>query len=351
LITAVVVNWNGQHYLEECLASILDQDPAPAEVILADNHSADGSREFVAERFPQVQILDTGSNGGPGAARNAGVRQASHERVLLVDNDVVLQPGTLRRLAETMDRQPAAAMVQARSLCYDRTDVVHYDAADLHYLGLLLLRNFFVPLAEASHPDGPVGGGIGLCFLTDRVKFQAVGGFHEPLFFYFEDTDFAWRLRLAGYTIHVDPDALVLHRSGTPELSMRSGAAMPKSRTFYHSRNRWAVLLTCLRWRTLLVLLPPQLLYTATHFVFAVTRGHGIAWWQGKWSLLRLAPEVMQWRRAAQRSRRMRDRDLLTAAPLSLNPGIGERGLLRQVRSLLDRFYALYWRLARPLCG
>ena len=103
MITAVVVNWNGVHYLEECLQSILEQDPPPAEVLLADNHSDDGSREFVAERFPSVRIVDTGDNQGPGKARNAGVENASHDRVLLVDNDVILEPGALRSLVATFD--------------------------------------------------------------------------------------------------------------------------------------------------------------------------------------------------------------------------------------------------------
>jgi len=351
LITAVVVNWNGKHYLEECLQSILEQEPPPAEVIVADNHSSDGSREFVAERFPGVRVVDTGHNGGPGRARNVGVEQASHERILLVDNDVVLQPGALASLGRTLDSHSKAAMVQARSLCHDRPEVVHYDWSELHYLGLLLLRNFYCPLGEARPPEGPVGGAVGLCFLIDRSKYREVAGFHEELFFYFEDTDFALRLRMAGHEIWVDPEAHVLHRGGTSDLSMRDSTAMPQNRTYYHSRNRWAVLLTCLRIRTLIVLLPAQLVYAMVHLVFALSRGHGIAWFRGKLSLLRLLPTIGRWRRAAQKIRTVPDRDLLVSGAISLNPGIAERGAAAMLRRALDRFYSLYWRLLRRLCG
>lgn len=350
LVTAVVVNWNGVHYLEECLRSILEQDPPPAEVIVADNHSSDGSREFVAEHFPGVKVVDTGHNGGPGRARNVGVEHASQELVLLVDNDVVLRPGVLAQLTRTREAH-GRAIVQARSLCHDRPDVVHYDHSELHFLGLLLLRNFFRPLAEATAHDEPAGGMVGLCVLLSREQYAAIGGFHEEFFFYFEDTDFALRARMSGHEIRVDAGALVLHRGGTADLSMRDSAAMPEIRTYYHSRNRWILLLTCLRLRSLLVLLPAQLVYAAVHFAFAVSKGHGIAWWRGKWGVVRLLPQIRRWRRVSQRTRVVRDRDLLVAKPMTLNPGIAEGGAARVVRRTLDRFYALYWKLARPLCG
>ena len=104
-------------------------------------------------------------------------------------------------------------------------------------------------------------------------------------------------------------------------------------------------------WRTLLVLLPPQLVYTFMHFLFALSMGHGMAWIRGKFGLLRMLPDAWRWRARAQRLRVVRDRDLLTASPLTLTPGIADRGWLRGLRRVLDSFYAFYWRLARPLCG
>ena len=55
VISAIVVNWNGKDYLSDCLRALLQQVPPPDEVIVADNHSDDGSREFVAEHFPGVR--------------------------------------------------------------------------------------------------------------------------------------------------------------------------------------------------------------------------------------------------------------------------------------------------------
>ena len=322
MISAVVINWNGRHYLEDCLTAVLAQEPAPAEVLLVDNHSTDGSREFCAERFPSVRVVDTGYNAGPGYARNMGVTSAQHDRVLLLDNDVVLQPGNLAELTATMDAHPGTALVQARGLCGHDETVIHYDGSELHMLGLLVLHNWFVPRAEAQPAREQNGGLVALCFLADRDRYLAVGGFNADLFILFEDTDLAWRLRMRGDVVRLAPQAEVLHGAGTQDISMRGPEAVyPARRIYLHSRNRWMVLLTCMHWRTLILLLPPQMGYEFAQFVFACAKRHPVAWLHGKWDLLRALPRVWRWRRLAQRGRSVPDRELLVAESFTLKPG------------------------------
>ena len=114
MISAIVVNWNGRDYLRPCLEALLAQPPLD-EVLLVDNHSDDGSREMVAEKFPDVRIIDTGGNLGPAHARNVGVAEARNELCLLLDNDVVVQEGAVGELERVMATTPRAGMAQARS--------------------------------------------------------------------------------------------------------------------------------------------------------------------------------------------------------------------------------------------
>jgi hypothetical protein len=352
VISAIVVNWNGAAYLRECLSALLAQDPRPAEILVVDNHSEDGSRELVAADFPEVRTIDTGRNGGPCLARNVGMAAARHELCLLLDNDVVLHPGALRELLAVLEREPRAGIVQARSVCGDRRDVVHYDGAELHFLGTLVLRNWFRPLATAVDPDGPIGAAIALCCLTRRSLYQTVGGFDERLFILYEDNQFSYKLRMRGYTVHLAPRAICTHLAGTAGLSVRSVAdRYPGRRTFLHSRNRWYVLLTCMRWRTFFLTMPAQLVYGMVYAVFGHRRGHVRDWWLGKWDLLKLIPTAVRSRKVAQRDRTVADRDLLCAAPMTLNPGLAERGIAGALRRALDRFFEAYWWLVRRLCG
>ena len=148
-VAIVILNWNRADDTLACVRSLRLQRDADFEILLVDNHSDDGSREWVAQNFPAVRVLDTGRNGGPCLARNLGVQGARHELCLLLDNDVVLEPGAIAGLLAVMQREPRAGMVQARSLCGDDASVIHYDGGELHFLGTLVLRNWFTPRAAA----------------------------------------------------------------------------------------------------------------------------------------------------------------------------------------------------------
>jgi len=351
VVSAIVVNWNGRDYLPACLDALLAQEPPPAEVLVVDNHSTDGSRELVAARYPTVRVIDTGRNAGPCHARNVGAEAAAHELCLFVDNDVVLHQGALRELLACLAADPRAAMVQARSLCGDDENVVHYDGGDLHFLGTLVLRNWYQPRSAAADPGGPVGAAIALCFLCKRSAYREVGGFDENLFILYEDNEFSWKLRMRGHTTWASPRALCTHHGGTKGLSVRGVGEYPGRRTFLHSRNRWYVLITCMRWRTFLLTMPAQLIYGIVYAGFGVRRGHLRDWLRGKWELLKMLPQAVRARGPAQRGRTVPDRELLVAAPVTLNPGLAEKGAAAALRRGLDRFFAGYWAVVRRLCG
>ncbi|MDA0372948.1 MAG: glycosyltransferase family 2 protein [Planctomycetota bacterium] len=352
MISAVVINWNGREYLEGCLGSLLAQEPRPDEVILVDNHSGDGSREFAAERFPSVRVVDAGANVGPARARNLGVLSAAGDRVLLVDNDVVLPPGTLSALVATLDADPRCAAVQARSVCADQTDVLHYDTADLHVLGTLVLHGFFAPRAVVPPPVDPVGAVIALCLLVRRDAFEDVGGFCARMFILYEDNDLSYRLRMRGHTLRTAPDTAVLHAGGTAGLSFRSpDARYAGRRVTLHTRNRWLLLLRCMRWRTLVLTAPIQLLYAVVYTAFAASRGAFLAAMRGHLEAALAVPWALRARRSIQQRRVVADRDLLVALPMTANPGLADRGPKAWIRRGLDLVCRAWWSLVRPLCG
>lgn len=344
-VSAVVVNWNGARYLRACLTALdaLDLD----EVLVVDNASTDGSLELVEAEFPGVRLVQLGENAGPARARNVGMEAARNRWVLALDNDVVVPPDLLESLAWAATSRPGVAAVQPRSVFADEPDRVHYDGGALHYAGLLSLRNWYAPLAEARGEGAvEVGAFVSLCALVDRHALLRLGGYDERFFILFEDLDLSCRLRLAGRTILCAEDVVVRHDAGTPELSFRRGDDYPRSRVFYHSRNRWLYLFKCPRWRTLLLAAPGLLLYELAWLLFVLRRGELGAWWRGKRAFLAELPRSRALRRAAQRARVRGDRGLLVGGPLTLTPALASRAT-RALDALLAGWWALAGRLAR----
>ncbi len=351
-VSAVVCNFNGERYLPECLDALLALEPGPAEILVVDDGSTDGSVELLRSKFESVRVLELGANRGPCAARNAGLAAAEHRAVLCVDNDVVLRPDVLAKLSEAFASEPESAAIQVRSVVYDEPEIVHYDGANLHFAGLLALRNFYKPL-ESAEGSGvvEVNGLIALTMLLDREAVGEVGGFDETLFYLMEDYDLALRLRLYGYRLFVHEEAIVLHKGGTPGLSFREGVHYPGRRAYFHSRNRLMILLKSYHWRTLLFCSPALLLYEFVWLGFSLLKGNFMPTARGKLAVLvRLLP-LMEMRRRVQDERRVHDRDIFVGGPLTLTPQLLGKPAARAAAKLLDRFLRGWWVLVRPFCG
>src|SRR5438093_10242168 len=103
LASIVILNWNGKELPERCVPSVLEAvraDGRDHEVLVVDNGSTDGSVQFLRENFPRVRLLSLPENLGFAEGNNAGVRAALHDIVVLVNNDMVVDPGFLRPLLE-----------------------------------------------------------------------------------------------------------------------------------------------------------------------------------------------------------------------------------------------------------
>lgn len=346
-ISAVVVNYNGEHYLEACLRSLQGQTVPPDEIVVVENASTDGSLNVLNSHFRDVELVRMTTNVGPCIARNVGMRAAKYRFVLLVDNDVVLEPRVLERLREELERRPDAVMAQPRSVFKSDPGRIHYDGGRIHYVGLISLFHFGEADGRAVVPAvEEIDVGISLCLLLDKKEAIDAGGFDEAFFILFEDLDLSHRLRLAGHRILKVNDALALHDDGTAGISFREERAdYPERRVFFHSRNRWLYMAKCYRLWTLLVCLPGILVYEAAWFLFALKEGHAGAWLRGKGAFLKAFREARRKRRWVQRRRKIGDRELLVGGPLTLSPNLAaSRGLGAR---LLDGALRAWWGLCR----
>jgi GT2 family glycosyltransferase len=222
-VAVVIPNYNGARWLPGVLASVEAQSAAPAEVLVVDDGSTDGSVALLAERFPDVRVLALGANGGFARAANAGIAAVSAETVALVNTDVLLAPDWLERAAAALAAAPRAAAVATKlvdledpALLYDAGDVLRRD-------GACEQRGRFERDTGRYDVPGEVFSACAGAALYRRSAVLGVGGFEERFGTYLEDVDLGLRLRLAGWRCRWEPRAVARHAGGASSAALRHG--------------------------------------------------------------------------------------------------------------------------------
>jgi hypothetical protein len=348
-ISACVINHNGAHYLAESLPAVMDAVPPFAEIVVVDDASLDGSVELVEKRFPNVRLVRLPLNSGPGAARNLGLREARHDRVLFIDNDVRVTPDCASILDRMLEAYPRVVAAMPSVVYADRPDTVQYDGADCHFLGQQILTGQDAPVASRPTDSRPMSSLVTCCFLLDRSRLPDGATFDESLFTQYEDHDFGVRLRALGGELLSVPEALCYHGSGTVGLSIRQLGGYSRIRVLGLIRNRWALILKTWSLRTLFLLAPLLAVHELVQLVMVIKRGWLREWLHAVWWILTHSRELLEKRRRVQRAKEVPDRQLLKDGPLPFRPDLASDILERAGQRALNGLATAYWRLVAPL--
>jgi GT2 family glycosyltransferase len=348
-VTLCIINYNGERHLPRTMEAARRSALRFDEVLLVDDASPDRSVALVRECWPEVKILAQQTNGGPGAARNAGYRAARNELVLFIDNDVALTPECAGRLRSALLARPDAAAAMPRVLYADRPGVIQYEGADCHYLGLMALRRQDQPVAEAPTDVTETQSVVTCALLVHRGRRGTGLPFDPTFIFNYEDHDFGVRTRIAGHAVLAVPDATVLHGEGTAGLSFRQGRERSPIRVYCLIRNRWRILLQSFQLRSLLLLAPCLVVYEVVQLAGVAKKGWLGIWLRAAGWMLANPGTILRRRREVQRARRVSDRAFLVGGPLPFTPGLAAGGIERLIRDGLDRLVGGYWRVVRRL--
>src|SRR5205807_1406959 len=127
-VAVIVPNWNGRRWLGQCLRALSEQTSPPAELIIVDNGSSDGSLELVAD-VPEARIIELHRNTGFANAVNVGIEAAQSEAVALLNTDVILDTDWIRRTTLRLCADPGLAAVGCKMLQMDDPTLI-YDTGD-----------------------------------------------------------------------------------------------------------------------------------------------------------------------------------------------------------------------------
>jgi GT2 family glycosyltransferase len=227
-IDVVVVCWNDREKITTALDSVfalseVRADPAFAQVIVSDNGSSDGSREFIRERYPAARIVENGANLGFAAACNRAFAVSSAPYVFLLNPDAELKDRALAEIVAFLDAHPRCGIAGSRIYNYDGTvqqSVGEFDTWIGAYLRSsawgewALLRRYANGAALRGwnyDTERRVDLAIGAALAIRRALIDEIGPFDERFFLYHEEVDFAKRAAAAGWETWFVPRSEAVH--------------------------------------------------------------------------------------------------------------------------------------------
>ena len=220
-VSVVIPTYNGRALLEKnlpLLVRVLAEHPAPVEIIIVDDASADDTGEFIGRRYPQVVFLSNGENRGFAETINRGFRAARHEIVLALNNDILVEDGLLRPLCRFDD--PALFSVTPNMIDPARGESQSLTRVEA---GFCWFKARNLQLRDLPVLDGeiPIFFGSGGASFYDREKLLALDGF-DPIYhpFYVEDVDLSYRAWKAGWKCLFEPSVTVYHETSSTILNL-----------------------------------------------------------------------------------------------------------------------------------
>jgi GT2 family glycosyltransferase len=237
LVYILLLNWNGWKDTVSCVDSCQSLLGCNFRLLIVDNASSDGSEKILRQRFPDIELIQSGANLGFAGGNNVGIRHALErgaDYIWLLNNDTVVDPSALSCLVETMERDHTIGMVGSKILYFGTPDTIWYAGADLDprtpyrscHRGLNQLDR-----GQFDEP-GETGYVTGCSLLVRRKVVEMVGVLEENMFLYYEDTDWSARARHAGWKLFYAPSSVVFHKAS----ASMGGTESPRM-SYYLARN------------------------------------------------------------------------------------------------------------------
>ena len=225
-LSIIIVNYNVKYFLEQCLESALSAiKNITAEIIVVDNHSSDGSMEYLIPRFPDVLFIENSKNTGFSKANNQAIEQAQGEYVLLLNPDTVIGENALTNVCRFMDENPQAGAVGVKMLdgCGEFLPESKrgFPSPWNSFCKIAGLAKLFPQskrfgeyhlryLDENKIHEVPVLAGAFM--LLRRKTLEKSGLPDERFFMYGEDIDLSYRISLAGYANYYFPEPIIHYK-------------------------------------------------------------------------------------------------------------------------------------------
>ncbi|MBU4223245.1 MAG: glycosyltransferase family 2 protein [Euryarchaeota archaeon] len=178
-VSVIIVNFNGKHYLKNCLSSLSAQSYPATEVIFVDNGSSDGSIEYVRNEFQSVRIIESKKNLGFAKGNNLGIKEARGELIATLNNDTQVSPRWLEELVGAMNSDELVGICASKMLFMKDHGMINSTGICLSRSGTCWDRGIFEPDAGQYGSMEEVFGPCAGAALYQKSMLEETGLFDE----------------------------------------------------------------------------------------------------------------------------------------------------------------------------
>ncbi|MEC5150968.1 glycosyltransferase [Cryobacterium sp. GrIS_2_6] len=213
VVSVILVNFRGTDDTIEAIAQLgrIDWPADLLEIVVVENASGDDSAARIRAAAPHVVLVESKDNLGFAGGCNLGVKASSGDFLAFLNNDAKPDSAWVRSAISRFDQDPEIGAIASRVLDWDGL-LVDYIGSAMTWFG-----QGYKPLTAQAVPTEPdhardVLFGTGSAMFVRRSVYDALGGFDERFFMFFEDVDFGWRLNLRGWRFVYEPASLAFHK-------------------------------------------------------------------------------------------------------------------------------------------
>ena len=238
LVSFVVVNWNGLDDTKVCIDSINKLNYTNKEIVIVDNGSIDGSKEYFSS-LKEIRFISLAENTGFTGGHIAGRKAAKGEYLAIINNDLVLDKDWLNTCLETFSRHSDAALVGGRAYKWDKENPLFGSNNEFYSYQEIDPETGYTRTLLTGEEECAVDSISGAALLIKQSSLKPVGYFDDQFFAYFEEVDLIARLLRVGLKAYYNPAAYTWHKIAA---STNTGGSfylymMHRNRYFYAVKN------------------------------------------------------------------------------------------------------------------
>ena len=236
LVSIITVNYNQSHITDEFLDAFYNTNNyLQYELIVVDNGSLINPVPEWVIKYPAVQFIRSEFNLGFAAGNNVGIEKAKGDFLFLVNNDTEFTPGLIQSLLDTLQEHPKTAMVSPKIRYFQNKSIIQY--AGYSEMNYYTARNncigqFETDIGQYDTGSQITGFGHGAAIMVTKMAIESVGLMRENYFLYFEELDWAARMKKQGFEIRINFQALIYHKES---MSVGANSAL---KAYFMNRNR-----------------------------------------------------------------------------------------------------------------